>query len=73
MPRRLSPPGTRGTTAVVFAGAAVFLGSPAGMLMAGAFLEDFRLFAVTSFLIAGMHTGTGHETISRGRPAGVTL
>ncbi|MEK7232615.1 MAG: hypothetical protein AAB268_02275 [Elusimicrobiota bacterium] len=38
-------------------GAAVFLGLSAGMLMAGAFLEDFRLFAVTSFLIAGMHTG----------------
>jgi hypothetical protein len=38
-------------------GAAVFLGFAAGMLMAGAFLEDFRLFALTSFLIAGMHEG----------------
>lgn len=38
-------------------GAAVFLGFSAGMLMAGAFLEDFRLFALTGFLIAGMHGG----------------
>ena len=36
-------------------GAAVFLGFAAGMLMAGAFLEDFRLFALTGFMIAGMH------------------
>lgn len=38
-------------------GAAIFIGVTAGMLMAGAFLEDFRLFALTSFLIAGMHEG----------------
>lgn len=38
-------------------GEAIFLGFAAGMLMAGAFLEDFRLFALTSFLIAGMHEG----------------
>lgn len=38
-------------------GAAVCLGFAAGMLMAGAFLEDFRLFVLTSFLIAGMHEG----------------
>lgn len=38
-------------------GAAVFLGFGAGMLMGGAFLEDFRLFALTAFLIAGMHEG----------------
>lgn len=36
-------------------GAAVFLGFAAGMLMSGAFLEDFRLFALTAFMIAGMH------------------
>lgn len=36
-------------------GAAVFLGFTAGMLMAGPFLEDFRLFALTGFMIAGMH------------------
>lgn len=36
-------------------GAAVFLGFTAGMLMAGPFLEDFRLFALTGFLVAGMH------------------
>lgn len=36
-------------------GAAVFLGFAAGMLMAGPFLEDFRLFALTGFLIAAMH------------------
>lgn len=36
-------------------GAAIFLGFSAGMLMAGAFLEDFRLYALTGFLIAGMH------------------
>lgn len=35
-------------------GAALFLGAAALMLAAGAFLEDFRLFALTSFLIAGM-------------------
>lgn len=38
-------------------GSAIFLGFTAGMLMAGAFLEDFRLFALTAFLIAGMHEG----------------
>lgn len=38
-------------------GSAVFLGFAAGMLMAGAFLEDFRLFALTAFLIAGIHDG----------------
>ena len=38
-------------------GEAIFLGLAAGMLMAGAFLEDFRLFALTSFLIAGMQEG----------------
>lgn len=38
-------------------GVAVFLGFSAGMLMAGAFLEDFRLFALTAFLVAGMHGG----------------
>lgn len=38
-------------------GSAVFLGFAAGMLMAGAFLEDFRLFALTGFMIAGMHEG----------------
>lgn len=38
-------------------GAAVFLGFSAGMLMGGAFLEDFRLFVLTAFLIAGMHAG----------------
>jgi len=38
-------------------GSAVFLGFSAGMLMAGAFLEDFRLFALTAFFIAGMHEG----------------
>ncbi len=37
------------------AGAATFLGVAFGMLMTGAFLEDLRLFALTSFLIAGMH------------------
>jgi hypothetical protein len=37
-------------------GSAVFLGFTAGMLMAGAFLEDFRLFALTGFMIAGMHS-----------------
>jgi len=36
-------------------GSAVFLGFAAGMLMAGAFLEDFRLFVLTGFLIAAMH------------------
>lgn len=36
-------------------GAAVFLGFAAGMLMAGSFLEDFRLYALTAFLVAGMH------------------
>jgi len=36
-------------------GATFFLGFTAGMLLAGAFLEDFRLFALTGFLIAGMH------------------
>jgi len=35
-------------------GGAIFLGFTAGMLLAGAFLEDFRLFVITSFLIAGM-------------------
>lgn len=40
-------------------GAAMFLGFAAGMLMTGAFLEDFRLFALTGFLIAGMHDGGG--------------
>ncbi|MCM2304957.1 MAG: hypothetical protein NDJ72_09660 [Elusimicrobia bacterium] len=40
-------------------GAAVFLGFTSGMLMTGAFLEDFRLFALTAFLIAGMHEGSG--------------
>lgn len=40
-------------------GASVFLGFSVGMLMAGAFLEDFRLFALTAFLIAGMHEGSG--------------
>jgi len=38
-------------------GSTIFLGFAAGMLMAGAFLEDFRLFALTAFLIAGMHEG----------------
>lgn len=38
-------------------GAAIFLGFTAGMLMAGAFLEDFRLFVLTAFLVAGMHQG----------------
>lgn len=38
-------------------GAAVFLGVTAGMLMAGAFLENSRLFMLTGFLIAGMHEG----------------
>lgn len=38
-------------------GAAIFLGFAGGMLMTGAFLEDFRLFALTAFLIAGMHEG----------------
>lgn len=36
-------------------GATFFLGFAAGMLLAGAFLEDFRLFALTGFLIADMH------------------
>lgn len=36
-------------------GAAVFLGFAAGMLMAGSFLEDFRLYALTAFLVAAMH------------------
>lgn len=36
-------------------GAAVFLGFAGGMLMAGAFLEDFRLLVLTGLLIAGMH------------------
>jgi hypothetical protein len=36
-------------------GAAVFLGFAGGMLMAGAFLEDFRLYVLTGLLIAGMH------------------
>lgn len=36
-------------------GATFFLGFSAGMLLAGAFLEDFRLFALTGFLIADMH------------------
>lgn len=36
-------------------GAAVFLIFTAGMLLGGAFLEDFRLFVLTAFLIAGMH------------------
>lgn len=36
-------------------GAATFLGFAAGMLMAGPFLEDFRLYALTAFLVAGMH------------------
>ena len=36
-------------------GTAIFLGSTALMLLAGAFLEDFRLFAVIAFLIAGIH------------------
>jgi len=38
-------------------GSAIFLGFTAGMLMGGAFLEDLRLFALTAFLIAGMHEG----------------
>lgn len=36
-------------------GATFFLGFAAGMLLAGAFLEDFRLFALTGFMIASMH------------------
>lgn len=36
-------------------GSAAFLGFSAGMLMAGAFLEDFRLYALTAFLVAGVH------------------
>lgn len=40
-------------------GAAIFLGFAAGMLMTGAFLEDFRLFVLTAFMIAGMHEGGG--------------
>ncbi|MBI5246014.1 MAG: hypothetical protein HY923_02460 [Elusimicrobia bacterium] len=38
-------------------GAALFLGVVAGMLMLGAFLEDFRIFVLTAMLIAGMHAG----------------
>lgn len=40
-------------------GSAVFLGFTGGMLMAGAFLEDLRLYALTALLIAGMHEGGG--------------
>lgn len=40
-------------------GATFFLGFAAGMLLAGAFLEDFRLFALTGFVIASMHEEAG--------------